>query len=445
VTYHRGAVPHPKILTVLVAAIACCLVTAACEKTSHESIEKWETSKKGMGKLKEAFTDRSLDPDLSAHAAEVLLRKLEDSYVRTTFEQMDSARRAKVIEKLAPRLWAMARIEGEMTAPSQRQQMAKDALVDLRAWVEPATRDQIDGYLTDWLTGGYYEGRASAGRHTGAQIIRMLGPRAGERLIAEANRVIAAPDQGSKRRKLGDELLLGLAVSGSPEGVKLVLDIFAMDRGDATLPDRAMGALYHAYLDAGGQYPLAEPAALQPHVARLAEIAKDDGNAPQVANDAVALMRAAGMPHCLEPLLGMIAHPHRNPRFLWVAVNNSLRCGGPAALARVSELIPTSGSYHHKDLGGSTWETFKSLGARDGFIEAARPLLGSKSWVARWIAAETLGALSAKSDADGVAKLAGDKARLVGYWGDQSELPKAQRKPEPTLGQRASEIAATLR
>lgn len=437
--------PHLRNLHVLLAAVACLLLVVACEKTTHDAIEKWETTKKGEGKLKDTFTDRSIDPDLSAHAAEVLLRKLEDTYVRTTFEQMESGRRGKVIAKLAPRLWTMARIEGEMTAPSQRQMMAKDMLVDLRAWADQAARDQIDGYLTDWLTGGYYEGRAEAGRHTGAQIIRMLGARAGERLIAEANRIIATPDQGAKRRKLGDELMLGLAVSGSPEAVKLVLDIFAMDRGDETLPDRAMAALYRAYLDSGGAYPLADGAALRPHVARLAEIAKDDGNSPQVANDAVALLRAAGMPHCLEPLLGMVNHPHRNPRFIWVAVNNSLRCGGPAALPRVAESLATAGPYDHRDLGGATWETFASLGQRDGFIEAARGLMGSRSWVARWIAAETMGVLAAKSEAAKVAELADDKTRLAGYWGDQKDVPKAQRKPEPTLGQRAAEIAAKLR
>jgi hypothetical protein len=445
VTYHRRVVPHLRIFTVIAAAIACCLLVTACEKTSHESIEKWESSKKGMGKLKAALTNKSLDPDLSAHAAEVLVRKLEDTYVRETLEKMEASRREKVVAKLAPRLWNMARLEGEMVAPSQRQMMAKDALVDIRPWADAPTRDVIDGYLTDWLTGGYYEGRAAAGRHTGAQIIRMLGPRAGERLIAEANRIIATPDQGGKRRKIGDELLLGLAVSGSPEAVKLVLDILTMDRGDSTLPDRAMGALFHAYLDSGGQYPLAEPTALQPHVARLAEIAKDDSMPPQIANDAVSLLRAAGLPSCLEPLIGMIAHPHRNPRFLWVAVNNSLRCGGPQALARVAETIPTSGTYDHLDLGGATWGSLPSLGQRDGFIEAARPLLGSKSWVARWIAAETLGALTAKSDAAKVRALAGDKTRLVGYWGDQSQVPKAQRKAEPTLGERAAEIAATLK
>ncbi len=445
-TYHRRAV-QLRIINVFVAVLglACVVVASGCEKVTHDNIRKWETSQKGEGKLKSAFTNKSLDPDLSAHAAEVLIRKLEDTYVRTTFEGMDPGRRTAVIAKLAPRLWEMARLEGEMTQPSQRQMTAKDALVDVRAWADPPTRDVIDGYLTDWLTGGYYEGRAEAGRHTGAQVMRVLGPRAGERLIAEANRIIASPDQGGKRRKIGDELLLGLAVSGSPEATKLVLDIFAMDRGDDTLPTRAMSALYRAYIDSAGAYPVAEPSALVPHVARLAEIAKDDGNDPQVANDSVSLIRAAGPPHCLQPLLGMIGHPHRNPRFLWVAINNGLRCGGPAALAQVAEAIPTSGSYEAQSLGGSSWDNLGSLGQRDGFIDAARGMLGSKSWVARWIAVEALGALAAKGDADPVAALAGDKARLVGYWGDQSGVPKAQRKPEPTLGQRAAEVARTLR
>lgn len=427
-------------------AIACCLVlVTACEKTNHESIDKWMTSKKGMGKLKSALTDSSLDPDLSAHAAENLLRKGEDELLRKTFEGMNPSRRDKVLPRFVERLWKLARVEGELVKPSPTQEMAKDMLYDARSWADPATKETIDRYLVDWLTGGYYEGRASAGRHLGAQIIRVLGPRAGEGLIAQANRIIATPDQDGKRRAIGDQLLLGLAVSGSPDAVKLILDIFGMDRGDKTLPDRAMAALYRAYLDTGGQWDLADPAALAPHLARLGEIAKDDRNSAQVTNDSVALIRAAGLPHCLEPLLGMVNHPHRDPRFLWVGVNNALRCGGPEALGRVAEGLPTSGKYESGVIGGATWGTFASLGKRDGFIAAARELLGSKSWVARWIAVETLGVLASKPDADRVAALAKDKTKLAGFWGDQEDLPKAERKPEPTLGQRATEVARTLR
>lgn len=427
-------------------ALACCLVfVVACEKTTHENIDKWMTSKKGMGKLKETLSDGSLDPDLSAHAAENLLRKQEDEELRRLFEAMNPARRDKVLPKFVERLWKLARVEGEMARPTQTQQLAKDMLFDARAWADPATKETIDRYLVDWLTGGYYEGRAEAGRYLGPQVIRVLGPRVGEGLIAQANRIIATPDQDGRRRRIGDQLMLGLAVSGSPDAVKLLLDIFGMDRGDKSLPERVMSALYRAYLDSAGQYDLADPAALKPQLARLGEIARDDRNSAQITNDAVALIRAAGLPECLDPLLAMVNHPHRDPRFLWVGVNNALRCGGPDALARIAEALPTSGKYERAVLGGSTWETFASIGKRDGFIAAARELLGSKSWVARWIAIETLGALSAKSEAAAVAALAKDKAKLAGYWGDQEELPKAERKPEPTLGQRATEIAGTLK
>lgn len=427
-------------------AFACCLVVVgACEKTTHENIDKWMTSKKGMGKLKGALGDGSLDPDLSAHAAENLVRKLEDATVREAFERMNPARRDQVLPKFVERMWKLARVEGEMARPTQMQELSKDMLFDARAWADPATKEKIDSYLIDWLTGGYYEGRAEAGRHLGPQIIRVLGPRAGEGLIAQANRIIATPDQDGRRRRIGDQLLLGLAVSGSPDAVKLLLDIFGMDRGDKSLPERVMTALYRAYLDSAKAWDLADPAALQPHLARIGEIARDDRYSAQVNNDATALIRASGLPGCLDPLVAMINHPHRDPNFIWVGVNNALKCGGPDALARVAEALPTGGKYERAKLGGSTWETFASIGKRDGFIAAAKALLASKSWVARWIAVETLGALSARSEAAAVAALAKDKARLAGYWGDQEELPKAERKPEPTLGQRATEIAGTLK
>ena len=67
-----------------------------------------------------------------------------------------------------------------------------------------------------------------------------------------------------------------------------------------------------------------------------------------------------------------------------------------------------------------------------------------KSWVARWIGIETLAALGSPADAALVAGLANDKAKLTGYWGDQSGLDKKDQKPVPTLGQRAKELAATL-
>lgn len=59
-----------------------------CEKPTHENIEKWAATKKGPGKLKSAFLDEALDPDLSAHAAAVLIKTGRDNEVRSELEHM---------------------------------------------------------------------------------------------------------------------------------------------------------------------------------------------------------------------------------------------------------------------------------------------------------------------------------------------------------------------
>lgn len=433
----------PKSLAIALALVLVSL--SACEKTNHANIDKWMSSKKGMAKLKGALRNSGLDADLSAHAAENLYRRGADEDVKRAFEAMGPERRDAVLAKLAPRLWTMARVEGEMSKPTPIQEVGKDALFELRPFGSEATRGVIDGYLTDWLTGGYFEGRAASGRFPGVQIIRTLGPKAGERLIAEANRIIATPDKDGRRRKIGDQLLLGLAASGSPDAVKLVLEIATMDRGDETLAARAVGAVWQAYVDPAGLFPVADAAALGPSLDKLGRIARDDSQSARTANDAVELIRAAGMPGCLEPLVAMVAQPHRDPRFRWVGANNAIRCGGAKALPIVAAQLSPGGAYEQGQLLGAVVTPLTSLGDREGLIAAARALVSEKSWVARWIGIEALAALDAKADAGLVAGLAGDKTKLNGYWGDQSALDKKDQKPVPTLGQRATELAAKLR
>ena len=425
--------------------LAVSVSSAGCEKPSHANIDKWMKSEKGPAKLKKALASTSLDADLSAHAGENLVRRGEDDVVRAAIEKLDDARRTAVVAKLAPRLWTMARVEGEMARPTPTQARAKDLLFDVRDWADPATRSVIDGYLTDWLTGGYYEGRAMAGRHLGAQIIRALGPTAGDKLIAQVNRIISTPDSAGRRQQIGSQLLLGLAVSGSPDAVRLVLDLAANDRGDPTLPERALDALHRAYVKSDGTYALLEPGALQPSVDKLVALAKDDRLSSAPVNDAVQLIRAVGPPACLAPLLGMINYPHRDPRFRWIGVDSALRCDPVAALPAVALSLPPRGRYPRDVLGGATWVTLGTASARkDEIAAAARQMLSNRSWVARWIAIETLGLVGGKADADLVAKLGRDSARLDGYWGDDG-LPARQRKPAMTLGARAAEIAAALR
>ena len=47
-------------------------------------------------------------------------------------------------------------------------------------------------------------------------------------------------------------------------------------------------------------------------------------------------------------------------------------------------------------------------------------------------------------DAALIGELGRDKTRLKGWWGDQSEVPREERKRDPTLGQLAREVAEQL-
>src|SRR6185312_12219721 len=207
----------------LLIAIVCLTGVGACDKPSHENVEKWANTQKGTGKLESAMKDENLDPDLSAHAAAVLVKKGLDPDVRSALEQMSPARRTAVVAKLAPRLWELARVEGELQLPNPTQVRAKDALV--RKSADDATKKQIDGYLVDWYCVGSYEARATAGAVQGAAVVRLLGAAAAKKLLHVAEGILVVnAGNATKKNRLGDELLLALAVTGDPDTVKYLLE-----------------------------------------------------------------------------------------------------------------------------------------------------------------------------------------------------------------------------
>lgn len=421
-----------------VALIACiALVFSACEKTDHESIDKWQNTKKGPGKLKSAFVDEGLDADLSAHAGVNMIRKGRDQEVRTELQNMAPGRRTEVVAKMAPRLWEVARIEGELQMPVPTQVQAKDGLVMLRRYAEGAAVSQIDGYLIDWYAAPAYEGRAQSGAVLGPAVMRMIGPPAAKKLMRVADAIIAAPGQDKSKKRIGDELLLGLAATGDPEAVKYVLNIARMDRGDQTLSGRAMTALYAAYVDPGGLIDVQKPAPLAPHLETLVSIAKDDRMSGKAANSAVQLIRVVGPPSCLAPLVSMVAHPHPDPIFKYMAPDHALKCGGVGAIKQVVQAMPDV-PYDQKRLEGSVVLAISNMTPREAVQKELRDLLTDKSRMARWVAIETLAAMKSVEDAPRIASVKGPE-RLVGYWGDNSG-----GKPDPTLAQRAKELSGEL-
>lgn len=409
-----------------------------CEKPTHENIEKWAATKKGPGKLERAFLDDRLDADLSAHAAAVMIKTGRDNEVKAAFEQMASARRSQVITQLAPRLWDLARIEGEMLRPAPHQTQAKDALVVIRKHADASTRTQIDGYLIDWYAVPSYEGRATSGAFLGAAVMRTIGRHAAKKMMAVVSGIIAAPGQETTKKRIGDELMLAVAATGDPEAVKYVLDIARMDRGDASLATRAMGALYRAYVDPEGLFDLLEPAALVPNLDAIASIAQDDRMPGAAANAAVALIRSVGPPTCLPPLLAMIGHPHADSRFRYMGPDHALKCGGVQAIKAVVRAMPDQ-AYEKDSLVGSVVLAISKLEPRDQVLVELRDLLKDQGRVARWVAVEALATMKSVEDAAKIASVKGGGEKLAGYWGNRSA-----GKPEPTLGQRAKELATQL-
>jgi hypothetical protein len=329
-----------------------------------------------------------------------------------------------------------------MTVPGPSQISGKDALFEIRPDADAVTQKAIDGYLVAWYTDGYYEGRATLGRILGAQVIRAVGATAGARLVAVANSVLAAPEKNGKRARVGDELLRAMALTGDAAAVKYVLDIARTPRADDTLPGRALGALYEAFVKPSGPFEVVGPEALAANLDAVAAFARDGSQRPSVNNDAIRLLRVVGMPRCLPALLSLVGVGYRSYEFLYVAATNALGCGGADAIVPVVEAIPSAIPHEARQLARNVWGEIAKLPA-----EQARPpltrLLGSASWVSRWVAVEALAAMKSKEDLEKIRSLSSDKARLNGYWGDQEDAAPADRKPVPTLGERVAELVKT--
>lgn len=426
------------VTRVLPIAVAALTLGTGCEKLDHEHIDRWSHTRKGPAKLRGAVAEGAIDPDLSAHAAANLIKRDDDREVYAALDAMAPARRAAVIARLAPRMWDTARVEGERELPNKPQVAAKDALIRLRGWADAPTRRQIDGYLIDWYCVASYEDRAKAGASPGALAMRLVGPAAGTRLISVVNGLIAAPGQDRVKNRIGDGLLLGLAATAHPDAVAYVLDLARMDRGDPTLTPRALSALFKAYVEPDG-FAAADPEALVPSLPAIVAIAEDDGVVARAANDAVAVIRAVGAPRCLAPLLGMIGAPHRDAQFKYVVANNALKCGGARAIVDVVRALPDAGIYARDQVERRISGEIAEMSPRDQARAAARALLAETSTVAKWVGIEALAAMKASEDAARIASLAGRRERLVGYWG-----ARADGRKDPTLGQRARELADQL-
>jgi len=350
-----------------------------------------------------------------------------------------------------------------MAVPSPVQMEAKDGLFYLRERADEVSKLQIDAHLVDWLTGGYYKGRAETGTVTGAMIIRAaaadtadLKPAAdpvkvADKMIAALNAVVAAPpDKSGQPLVISDEIVYGVALTGRPEAVGKLLEMAdskALNEKHPKLERQIMVMLERAYTDSE-DVAKANPRGLAAHMDVLGPMASDERRSLEIQSIALNLVKAAGMPTCLNPLVAMISAPHSNIRFRWAAAQRALDCGQVAAIVPVAEALPAGGDYRKLDIDDSLISRMKAMRPKADVVAKARTLLGSDKWVPRAVGIELLGALalasSAEEDTARLRKLAGDKTTLRGWWGDQEDVPKSKRKKDPTLGALASEVAKGL-
>jgi len=217
-----------------------------------------------------------------------------------------------------------------------------------------------------------------------------------------------------------------------------------MDRGDPTLAKRAMNALRTAYVDPQGLFELADPAALAATVPDLVSIAKDDRMIGRAGNDAIELLRVVGAPACVAPLVDLIPFPHPEKNFRYAVAYAALQCGGPAAIGPVVKALPPTAPYAQEAVSGAIAGQIAKLTPRAQVLVQVRALLDDPGTITKWVAAETLAAMKSAEDAPRIAALGGRRDRLTGFWGDQSAKEPKDRKADPTLGERAKELAAAL-
>ena len=118
------------------------------------------------------------------------------------------------------------------------------------------------------------------------------------------------------------------------------------------------------------------------------------------------------------------------------------------AIVPVVDALPPGRSYERGMLARYVWDEITAHTARGVIAQRARTLLESYSWVSRVTGVELLARLelkaSAGADAKKIRALASDRTVLKGWWGKQNDEPKAKVKPDPTLGQVATDAAKEL-
>ncbi len=419
-------------------------VTPGCESVTHENLDKWANTQKGPGKLMDALKSKEESAEIRAHAAQVLIFLERFADVKEVLEKTDDEERHKIVAELTERLWTVARVNKELDIPTRNQSNAKDAIFYTMEFADNATKAKMADYVIEWFVGGRYEARAKSGRVSGALAIREIGGQAGKRLLSNTKAFVnTPPDASGQRPTVKDELLQALAISGDKEVLVYLMDLREHPRGDSTLPKRIIDALYYAFVEPTGIKPV-DGKFLKPVADRVAPLVYDGSLSSTERNDSMALLVALGPPDCVPYFTKMIGFADDPAKYRWMGVQKGIRCAKLQGMQAIIEALAPETGYARGLLDKYLWDEIYKLGEKPEVASAAEQLLKSDSWVARITGIEVLARVGNSSNVDLIKALSGDKVRLKNWWGDQSSVPKGERKPIPTIGELAANVAQKL-
>ncbi|MBL4634785.1 MAG: hypothetical protein JKY56_13005 [Kofleriaceae bacterium] len=234
-----------------------------------------------------------------------------------------------------------------------------------------------------------------------------------------------------------------LAISGDKEVLLYLMDLVEHPRGDNTLPERVIDALYFAFVEPTGIKPV-DGGFLKPISDRVSLLLYDTSLSSTARNDSTALLVALGPPDCIPYFTKMIGFAEDPTKYRWMGVQKGIRCAKLQGMQAIIEALDPETGYERGLLDKYLWDEILKLGELPKVASAAEQLLKSDSWVARVTGIEVLARVGDSSNIDSIKALSGDKARLKNWWGDQAKLPKGERKPIPTIGELAANVAQKL-
>lgn len=447
-TNGRFGIRKQCVVTKILVLSGLMVVLNGCGDPTAETLDKWEKTEKGPKKLEKMLRSEGDTLGLRVHAAHNLMHLGKKHLVLDVVSSLPSAIKGVFVEKFVERIWIDARIKGAMDVPTSKQKEAKDMLVNLRPHATSKNLVAIDMHLVDWLTHGYYEGRSTSGSWAGSEIIRLIGPKAAPALLSDAQAtLLKTSDREGKKKKIGDETLLGLAMSGDSKALLFLLDqVMKTEEEASMLPQRAMAALHKAYFGLP-EDKRANPGYLSNVKSELFSIVESKSLRARFVNDAIDLASVMDVSDCLPLFIGMITDTKRVEPYRWIGTQRAIQCGGVKAISPALEALPEDENYEKRKLDKYLWAEILKIEDRKSVARELNRVLESSSWVAQASAIEVLMSLSygplANENVKKISMLKGE-TRVLRGWKDGQSKRKTIKKREPTLGEIATEAVALL-